>query len=84
MHRPGSFGVWLGAGSPQGRSGGAWTWLQVLTREREKSLEHPTVSSVKRLKTPCGAGMFTGLSCHWQQFSLTWTVLARKVPQALS
>lgn len=28
--------------------------------------------------------MFTGLSCHWQQFSLTWTVLARKVPQALS
>lgn len=37
MHRPGSFGVWLGAGSPQGRSGVAWAWLQVLMREREKS-----------------------------------------------
>lgn len=66
----------LVAGCPEGHFGVAWAWLQVLTRER--SLEHPTVSSVRIPQISRGTGLLTGA-----EFSVTRRVLAGKVTQAL-
>lgn len=67
-------GCWLPSGTFWRDFGVAWGWLQVLMRER--SVEHPSASSVKTSLIPGGTGLLTGagIQCH----------LARRVTQALS